>query len=160
MDELDAKGEGEKSQGKMLCHCQPTQPNLDKLKPNFYDLVTANLLATKEREREPIINLNRATGEERRNWMQMKKREAPGEEEEGRVTMQLRLPRSNQLRLPRSNQLRRSCSNQLRLPQTTFGYVTDTADTRSSPFGLIKDNNLMKPTTTWSGLCFKETCEK
>ena len=99
MDELDAKGEGEKSQGKMLCHCRPNQPN-------FYDLVTSNLLATKERERESIINLNLATGEERRNWVQMKEKEAPGEEEEGRVTMQLRPPWSNQLRLPRSNQLR------------------------------------------------------
>ena len=66
------------------------------MKPNFYDLVTSNLLATKERERESIINLNLATGEERRNWVQMKKRESPGEEI-GRVTMQLRLPRSNQL---------------------------------------------------------------
>jgi len=34
--------------------------------------------------------------------------------------------------------------------------VTDTADARSSPYVLIKDNNLMKPTTTWSGLCFKK----
>ena len=105
MDELDAKDEGEKSQGKMLCHCQSTQPNLDKLEPNFYDLVTATLPAKGERELESIINLNLATGEERRNWVQMKKREAPGEEE-GRVTMQLRPPWSNQLRLPRSNQLR------------------------------------------------------
>ena len=114
MDELDAKGEGEKSQGKMLCHCQPTQPNLDKLKYNFYDLVTANLLAKRERELESIINLDLATGEERRNWVQMKKKEAPGEEE-GRVTMQLRLPRSNQLRLPWSDQLRLPWSNYLRL---------------------------------------------
>ena len=45
MDELDAKGEREKNQGKMLCHCHPTQPNFDKLKSNFYDLVTLNLLA-------------------------------------------------------------------------------------------------------------------
>ena len=92
----------------------PTQPNLDKLKPNFYDLVTSNLLAKGERELESIINLNLATGEERRNWVQMKKREAPGEEE-GRVTMQLRPPWSNQLRRSCSNQLRLPCSNYLRL---------------------------------------------
>ena len=41
------------------------------------------------------------------------------------------------------------------LGQTTFGYVTDTADTRSCPYVLIKDNNLMKPTTTWSGLILR-----
>ena len=50
------------------------QPNLDKLKPNFYDFVTANLLAKGEREPESIVNLNLATGEERRNWVQMKKK--------------------------------------------------------------------------------------
>ena len=112
MDELDAKGEGEKSQGKMLCHCQSTQPNLDKLEPNFYDLVTATLPAKGERELESIINLNLATGEEK---LGANEEEGSSGEEEGRVTMQLRPPWSNQLRRSCSNQLRLPCSNYLRL---------------------------------------------
>ena len=42
---LKPKGEekGKKKEGKMLCHHQP-QPNLPNLKPNFYELVTINLV--------------------------------------------------------------------------------------------------------------------
>ena len=45
---MDAKGEeeeekGKQKEGKMLCHHQP-KPNLPNLKPNFYELVTINLV--------------------------------------------------------------------------------------------------------------------
>ena len=82
------------------CFAIVNQPKLDKLKPNFYDLVTVNLLlvilAKEEREPESIINLKlakgerdpsststKAKGEERRNRVQMKRRKLGEKKKEG-----------------------------------------------------------------------------